>query len=157
MGEAFTVSAKSKDPYTQVGAVVVSATNEPLGTGYNGPPSDVPDNQINWMRPDKNDFIHHAEDNAIWFSRIKGSTKGATIYTTAPPCKDCMLDIVRAKIVRVVYFDIPVDPDSSLADKSKWQITQDIAKMARVRLDKFNGNLNWLRDKIEQMKQMKCF
>ena len=43
MGLAWIHASFSKDPYTQVGCVIVASDNVPLGSGYNGPGPDVDD------------------------------------------------------------------------------------------------------------------
>ena len=53
MGQAFWIAAKSKDPSTQCGAIIVSRDNSPLGTGYNGPPKKINDTSVSWDRPEK--------------------------------------------------------------------------------------------------------
>jgi dCMP deaminase len=53
MGLAFMMAGFSKDPNTQVGAIIVDRKNHPLGWGYNGPPSEILDCDVNWGRPDK--------------------------------------------------------------------------------------------------------
>ena len=89
----------SKDPDTQVGAFIIDSSNRPLGWGYNGPPSSIKDEDINWERPHKYDYVEHAEENAIDFSRLGFQTlDGSTLYVTARPCKKCMLKIVKNKM-----------------------------------------------------------
>ena len=158
MGEAFWIASKSKDPRTQVGARLVSDHNDPISTGYNGPPKNINDNSIDWDRPAKYPFVIHAEDNAIKRAKRKGEClKGATLYVTAPPCKACMLDIVEAEIARVVYFRPKTDSGSLLANDEEWATTQEIAKLGCVRLDQFQGNLNWMRDRIAWMESIGVF
>ena len=152
MGMAFWAAAKSKDPKTQCGAVIVSSQNEPLGWGYNGPPRQIDDNNISWGRPEKYDWINHAETNAIEYSHR--STKGATIYVTGHPCKDCMLDIVTADIYRVVWFRQKTDGKSQTDPDPK---AIEIAEKGKVKIEEFSGNLNWMRDQIQMMEQSGVF
>lgn len=157
MGEAFNILARSKDPSTQVGARLVSQENEPLGTGYNGPPKGIDDYTMDWSRPAKYHLIRHAEVNAIKYSR--GNTKGATIYVTAPPCPACMLAIVDAEIARVVYFPPPPSRDSGsmTKDPQGWANTQEISKRGGVRLEKFSGDLTWMLDHVSYLKNLGIF
>lgn len=156
MGEAFIVASKAKDPRTQVGCRIVSKHNEPVATGYNGPPKKINDNAIDWDRPAKYPYIKHAEDNAIKRSKKK-KLRGATVYITAPPCKACMLDLVDAEVARVVYFKPKTDSGSLLANNEEWETTQDIARLGEVQLEQFKGNLNWLRDRMEVLKELGVF
>lgn len=156
MGMAFMVSRKSKDPSTQMGAYLVTPDNKPAGCGYNGPPGDVDDNAVNWDRPDKYDFVIHAEENAIW--NADKSTHGCTLYVTGKPCKACMLRIARAKIKRVVYFPHKAkDANSMFNNESIMDRTDEIASLWRIQLEVFKGNLNWMRDDINKLSDLGVF
>jgi len=151
MGMAFTVSTRSKDPNTQVGAYIVSKNNEPLSSGYNGVPKKINDKDVDWSRPNKYNFVHHAEDNAIWHAREK-NLDGATIYVTMFPCKSCMLDIVRSGIYRVVYFK---DKSAHMLNEQEVEITKNIAKLANVELVEYTGTINWFNDFVKTLKDKK--
>jgi len=86
----------------KVGALIVK-DNMIISDGYNGTPSGFENicedeqNQTKW-------HVLHAEANAI--SKVAGSTqnsKGATLYVTLSPCKECSKLIFQAGIKRVVY------------------------------------------------------
>jgi dCMP deaminase len=157
MGLAFWVASFSKDPNTQVGAVIIDKNNSPLGYGYNGPPRPIDDKELNWDRPYKYDFIKHAEENAIAHCP-RVDLEGSIIYVTAKPCSKCMLTIVASGIKKVVYFPHrPKDQKSSLVDAKKQEITEEIANKANVVLEKFNGNLSWIRDRIKVMEDIGVF
>jgi len=151
MGLAFLISAFSKDPNTQHGAVIVSSNNFPLGWGYNGPPRQMNDNAIHWGRDDidgylrKYPYINHAERNAINHSK-KELLDGATLYVTGKPCPTCMLEIVTSGIKRVIYYsDLRhYDSDSSMCMDQNVSETDRIAKDGYVQLEEFRSNLNWM-------------
>ncbi len=155
MGVAWLWAGMSKDPSTQVGAVIVSSDNRPLGTGYNGPPKQMIDSEIDWVRPDKYPYIFHAEKNAI--RHCLRETKGSTMYVTGRPCPPCMLDIVAAGIYRVIYCLYTPDESSMLAREDEWETTLDIAKKGNVQLEKFKGNLNWMRDWMDMLYEKGIF
>lgn len=48
MGIAKLTAGRSKDPNTQVGAVIVSENNRVLSTGYNGTPNGFNDDDFPW-------------------------------------------------------------------------------------------------------------
>lgn len=163
MGLAFWIASKSKDPNTQVGAIIVSESNKPLGSGYNGPPSEIDDNKINWGRERAADYMFkkyfvmkHAEDNAIDHSN-RDKLYNATLYVTAPPCDECMKDISSAGIKRVVYFVPESDNNSTLSNDEIWKQTQEIANLSNISLEEFSGDLNWMRDRIIWMDSMGVF
>jgi dCMP deaminase len=148
MGLAFFHASFSKDPNTQVGAVIVNEKNEIVGTGYNGPPRRIDDNKINWERPYKYRFIKHAEANAIDHALIP--TENTTLYVTGIPCQKCMLEIADAGISKVIYFDMSkiVDPFSMLSNNTEMEITSEIAALSGIELQPYSGSLEWMRDRI---------
>jgi dCMP deaminase len=159
MGLAFWAASFSKDPSTQVGAFIVSADGHPLGWGYNGPPKQVDDDEMDWGRPAKYHMIVHAEANAIDHTLDRSKLEGATIYVTAHPCEQCMLKIANAKIEKVVYFPFAqkkVDKGSSLNDDSKTK-AEEVAENCDIELEEFDGDLNWMRDRIKFMKDLGIF
>ncbi|MCO4822869.1 MAG: dCMP deaminase family protein [Flavobacteriaceae bacterium] len=86
----------------QVGAIIVK-DRMIISDGYNGTPTgfenfcEDEEGYTKW-------YVLHAEANAI--SKVASSTqscKGATLYITLSPCKECSKLIHQAGIVRVVY------------------------------------------------------
>lgn len=159
MGLAWFYASFSKDPSTQVGAVIVDQYNYPLGCGYNGPPRLVADDSFSWERPvvadqfSKYDIIVHAEINAIDHSCGK-ELAGVTLYVTGLPCPKCMLEIVKQEIGRVVYMDHRSDSGSSLQN-AKWRDKSlEIAGMGQVKVEEFQGHLAWMADWILRLKEL---
>ena len=154
MGLAFLMSAFSKDPKTQHGAIIVTHDNKPLGMGYNGPPHQIDDNAIHWGREDlvidgvvymrKYPYTNHAERNAINHSKEE-LLDGATIYVTGKPCPPCMLEIVTSGIKRVIYYSDSKHHDSgSMCVDQNMSETDEIAKKGSVSLVEFQGDLSWM-------------
>lgn len=152
MGVAYTIAGFSKDPSTQIGALVIDEDNEPRGWGYNGPPADIADDDFSWERPEKYDYVRHAEENAIDHSH--GKLKGCTLYCTAFPCKRCMLYIVKKKIKRVVYLERPYDAASMQSNNADFLRSMEIARKAKVQVEVFQGDINWLNEWVEKGKVM---
>ena len=48
MEMAHVIAKRSKDPSTQVGAVIVDQSNRIVSLGFNGPPRCVVDSAVNW-------------------------------------------------------------------------------------------------------------
>jgi dCMP deaminase len=96
------VGSWSKDPSTQVGAVVVDANNRIISIGFNGFPKGVDDNADKLLDRDvKYNTIVHAEANALMFANK--SVEGCTLYTWPfQPCSRCAGLIIQAGIKRVV-------------------------------------------------------
>ncbi|HMN04460.1 MAG TPA: dCMP deaminase family protein [Flavobacteriales bacterium] len=88
----------------QVGALLVKE-GMIISDGYNGTPSGFPndceDDQglTHW-------YVLHAEANAIMkVARSANNARGATLYLTHSPCKDCSKLVLQAGIRRLVYLD----------------------------------------------------
>lgn len=96
----------------QVGALIVK-DRMIISDGYNGTPSGFE----NFCEDDEGYtkwYVLHAEANAIL--KVAASTqscKGATLYITMSPCKECSKLIHQAGIVKVVYHEAYKD-DSGL-------------------------------------------
>ena len=88
----------------QVGALIVKGRMI-ISDGFNGTPTGFE----NYCEDDEGYtkwYVLHAEANAIL--KVASSTqscKGATLYITLSPCKECSKLIHQAGIVRVVYND----------------------------------------------------
>lgn len=144
MGLVFFVCCRSKDPSTQVGAIIVNSGNRPLGMGYNGAPSEIPDDKINWARPHKYVYVEHAEPNAIRHAATGlGSLKGTTLYCTNMPCNDCMRKIVIEKVSRVVYGN----QSAKMMPQDVIDTTREMAELGGVQLEPYRGKLDWVKQR----------
>ena len=86
----------------QVGALIVK-DKMIISDGYNGTPTGF-ENKCEDAEDRTKWYVLHAEANAI--SKVASSTqscKGATLYITLSPCKECSKLIHQAGIIRVVY------------------------------------------------------
>lgn len=119
----------SKDPSTQVGAVIVDPCRRIVSTGYNGLPQGVDDtdNRLH-TREIKYEMIVHGEINAILFA--KQDLLGSTLYTWPfMPCSRCAGIVIQSGIKTVV---------APLNDSPRWkdsfQLSQTMFAEAGVRL-----------------------
>lgn len=143
MGICYFIAARSKDPSTQCGAIIVDSNNIPCGWGYNGTPQKMRDSDINWRRPDKYPFIIHAEQNA--FDHASGdlaSIVNGTIYITGMPCPECTKIIINRKIRRIVYGH----RCAVMVPKEVCDLVKEMCRLGTVTLDQYKGNINWMRD-----------
>lgn len=115
------VASWSKDPSTQVGAVITRPDHTIASVGYNGFPRGVEDNpKALGDRETKLARTVHAEVNAILSS--KEDIDGCSIYTwPLMPCSHCAAAIINAGIVQVVA--PKPDDSSSWQDSFKHSIT----------------------------------
>ncbi len=106
MRMAHVIAERSKDPSTQVGAVVVDPDNIVVGLGYNGFPKGVSNDKFPWERDGefletKYAYICHAEENAIYNSNK--STRGCKVYCTLFPCNECAKMMIQNGIAEIIF------------------------------------------------------
>ncbi|MBK7295615.1 MAG: dCMP deaminase family protein [Flavobacteriales bacterium] len=93
----------------QVGALLVK-DGMIISDGYNGTPTGFP-NDCEDAQGATHWYVLHAEANAIMkVAKSTNNAKGATLYLTHSPCKDCSKLILQAGIGRLVYMDAYKDP-----------------------------------------------
>lgn len=94
----------SKDPSTQVGAVIVRPDRTVVSTGFNGYPRMCNDDDYT-NRERKYQRVVHAEMNAILSARE--SVHGYTLFTwPIQPCERCMPHIIQSGIRQLVVQDM---------------------------------------------------
>ncbi|MFJ3340015.1 deoxycytidylate deaminase [Streptomyces diastaticus] len=112
------VATRADCTRSQVGAILVNASNEVRGTGYNGAPSGVPGCASAGACPrgrlsrtecaPNSDYANciadHAERNAIRHAP-SAELPGSTLYTTREPCPACWTLIRAAGIRRIATPD----------------------------------------------------
>lgn len=146
MGLAHLSGLRSKDPNTQVGAVIVDENNRVVSIGYNGFPSGVSDDEFPWGREGgvldtKYAFVVHAELNAILNSQR--SVRGCTLYVSLFPCNECAKAIIQSGIRRIVYESDKYDGvDTNIASKR-------MLRAAGVELVRISNTVKLTVEKIE--------
>jgi dCMP deaminase len=113
MDVAAIVCQRSHDAETQVGAVLVNnASGAILATGFNGFVRGANDQVLPKHRPDKYEFILHAEENLIANCARHGiSMENCMLVCTMSPCKHCMRLMVNCGITEVVCRELYKDFD----------------------------------------------
>ena len=106
------IAGWSKDPSTQVGAVIVDRNRKIISVGYNGFPSSMGDLRDRYHdRDDKYDRIIHAEMNALLTAQ-RPMDKDMVLYTWPMlPCHRCVVHLLQAGL------RIFVAPDT---DNARW-------------------------------------
>lgn len=125
------ISERSKDPSTQVGAVIADSHNVVVGLGYNGFPRGVDDGNFPWDREGdflntKYAYICHAEENAIY--NANNSTKGCKLYSKLFPCNECAKTIIQNGIAEIIY------ESDKYADKPQFMAARRMFEAAGVKL-----------------------
>lgn len=102
MDMARLVASWSKDPSSQVGAVITRGKFV-ISVGFNGFPQGIADTVERLQNRDiKYPTILHAEINAILSARQ--DIRGCSIYVTPyMPCPQCAAVVVQSGITRIVY------------------------------------------------------
>ena len=137
------VATSSKDPSTKVGAIIVSPRGAIVSTGFNGFPRRVNeqgtalqasgnqdwtpiDYSERWERPEKYNWVIHAELNAILNAAAEGvRLEGCTmILPWDMPCNLCCGAIVNAGLTEVI---VSTDPFPGVGKGTHYD-TEDIAK-----------------------------
>lgn len=146
MSLALVASLKSKDPSTQVGAVIIdNKTRKLVSSGYNGFPRNMDDDRIPQTRPEKYLYVVHAELNAILHAQRELSD--CSLYVTVFPCSECMKAVVQSDIKRIVYLN---DLNGNDWNDSK-KATVKMAELAGIKIIKFESDneiIKYLNSKI---------
>lgn len=146
MGLAHLSAFRSKDPSTQVGAVIVDQNNKVVSIGYNGLPLGCSDDEFPWQREgslleSKYAYVVHAELNAILNS--PRSVTGCTLYVSLFPCNECAKAIIQSGIKRIVYeSDKYADTESTIASKR-------MLSAAKVEFKQLDYSIQLHLDKVE--------
>ena len=114
------ISTWSKDPSTQVGAVVIGEKGQLLSQGYNGFPRGIndTDDRLN-NRERKYELVVHAEMNAIYNASFNGvSLKDSTLYVYGLPiCSECAKGIIQVGIKKVCLLYTSPSPRDGLLSR----------------------------------------
>lgn len=118
MGIAEAVSLRSHDTETKVGAILVkNDTGMVVATGHNGFVRGAPDNLLPKVRPEKYEYMVHAEENLIAHCAKSGvSVDNCTLIITLSPCQKCLRLMFQAGITKVICKDLYRDHRIDLAD-----------------------------------------
>ena len=111
------ISTWSKDPRTQVGAVIIRPDKTICSTGYNGFPKGLDDDAFLYEDAKlKYQRVVHAEMNAILTA--PEPVKGYTLFCTLLPCGPCSLSVIQSGITRIV------SPKPAAAHEERWNFNQ---------------------------------
>ena len=146
------IAKRSKDPNTQVGAVIVSEDDRILSVGYNGFPNGISDDdpEYNWADRDINSsnnkylYSTHAEANAILNYRgdIR-DLRNATLYVTLFPCNECAKMIIQTGISHIIYLsDKYHDSTSSVASRKMFGTTHTEFIQYKPSIEKMSDMIN---------------
>lgn len=116
---ALATASASPDPSTKVGALLISGkTGAVIAEGYNGFIRGAEDDKLPNTRPEKYDYMIHAETNLLCNAVRHGiSTDNCVMFCTISPCIKCMRMLYQAGISEVYVKGFYGDFDQSAAMK----------------------------------------
>lgn len=134
---AVITSKRSKDPSSQVGAVIVDCDHKVVSIGYNGMPRHIDDKDLSWNKNEGLDnkylYVCHAEFNAILNVRNGSSVKDCTIYVTLFPCNECAKAMIQTGIKHVVYLS------DKYSDRIETQASKKLLDLAGITYEQYMG------------------
>jgi dCMP deaminase len=136
MDMAEVIAKRSHDTETQVGAILVNrASNAIIATGFNGFVRNAPDDILPTTRPDKYEYVIHAEQNLIGNCAKHGiSMENCMLVCTLSPCKLCMRLLFNCGITEVVVKSLYKDFNDILTMKDiKVEVSQDFHGFHRIK------------------------
>ena len=106
--QALAVADPSPDAQTKVGALLIHGkTGAIIGSGFNGFIRGAPDYKIPNTRPDKYEYIVHAEANLVANCARHGiSTDECFVFCTLSPCVNCMRLLYQSGVRTVFFKDV---------------------------------------------------
>jgi dCMP deaminase len=118
MSIAEKVATRSHDTETQVGAILVkNDTGMVIASGHNGFVRGAPDKLLPTTRPEKYQYMVHAEENLLAHCARNGiKVDNCTLVITLSPCQKCLRLMWQAGITQVICRDIYRDHTIALAD-----------------------------------------
>jgi len=101
------VAQLSPDAETQVGAIMLSSEGRVIASSLNGFLRGAPDDKLPTTRPDKYEFIQHAERNMLYNCAYEGiRTKDTTIVCTLSPCLECLRACFQAGVKQIIFKEL---------------------------------------------------
>lgn len=97
---AIECTKRSGDKESKVGCVITNCENQILSLGYNGETLGSNEQRANQK---KEDFMVHAEMNAISYANCNLRKEDLIIYVTRIPCKTCMKMLCQYNIIAIFY------------------------------------------------------
>ena len=140
LGLAFVASQKSHDIHTQHGCIITDSNNRILGLGYNGFPRGLDDDSLPKTRPEKYDWMIHAERNALSNCTIR--PENGIAYVTGQCCNDCIMALWQEGIKTVVMAN---NHGTKLFDEQQQQTFDTFVNMSGIKIFKVTPDLSWLR------------
>jgi len=141
LGLAKVISQRSHDIHTQHGCVITDQNHRILGVGYNGFPRMMNDSILPTTRPEKYDWIIHAERNALSNCTIRPDNGIA--YITGQCCNDCIQALWQEGVEKVIMSE---SHGTHLFDGKEQQRFDFFIKNTGMEVIKISPNFSWLHE-----------
>lgn len=139
LGLAKVVSQRSHDIHTQHGCIITDKDHRILGVGYNGFPRGLDDHNLPTTRPEKYDWMIHAERNALSNCIVRPDCGIA--YVTGQSCCDCIMALWQEGVTKVVMADCH---GTHKFTQDAQKIFDTFVKMSGIEIEKVKMDLSWL-------------
>lgn len=139
LGLAKVVSQRSHDIHTQHGCVITDCNHRILGVGYNGFPKGMDDTKLPTTRPEKYDWMIHAERNALSNCVIRPDNGIA--YVTGQSCNDCIKALWQEGVTKVI---MTKGHGTHLFDEKEQQTFDFFTKETGMEVIKISPDFSWL-------------
>lgn len=136
MRRAECVALDSPDLETKVGAVLLSSdTGSVISEGYNGFIRGADDENLPKTRPEKYEYMCHAEENIVTNACRNGvRTDKAILVQTLSPCKRCMRLMMQAGIHEIYFKTKYRDFEDNISMKDVDVQVTEVASYYRIYL-----------------------
>ena len=111
-----------------------------LGVGYNGFPRGLDDSKLPTSRPEKYDWMVHAERNAL--SNCIVRPENAVAYVTGQSCCDCIMALWQEGVTKVVMSD---SHGTIKFDDKAQNVFDTFVQMSNIEIQKVSVDLTWLK------------
>ena len=147
--QAFVASQRSPDLQTQCGCVIANQRHQILGQGYNGFPRGVDDSLLPNTRPDKYDWMIHAEVNSILNSNF--DVRGCSAYITTQPCFQCTLFMWQSGIEEIIYATNGKTPTMLIENTEYESLIEKFKKMTDMSFRPVDVNSEFLQNVVDTL------
>ena len=154
MGKLLMESVACRDPEVQKAAIVVNAKGHVLSFGTNYIVREYVGTVCSWQERDfaLYDAEEMALDEALKSLGVVNASdlSSCTMYLTNPPTSACLIRCLRHNLKKIIYSNI----NEAAVDYQDWEKAKNFAKEKKVDLKLFEGNLNWMRDRIKKLSHL---
>jgi dCMP deaminase len=141
LGLAKVVAERSHDIHTKHGCIITDPNHRILGVGYNGFPKGMNDSLLPKSRPEKYNWMIHAERNALANCVIRPDNGIA--YVTGQCCNDCIMSLWQEGVVEVYMAN---QHGTKLFDANAKDRFDLFVEQTKIKIHYIDANLSWIQE-----------